>query len=240
MKGRLLIVGTGLQLGHLTIEAKSAITSAKKLLYLVPDIVTENYLIKLNKNSESLKGHYKEGKERKNIYEEMIEYIMNQLIEQKDLCVAFYGHPGVFTYPSHKIIQLAKEMDFTAKMLPGISTEDMIFAELGIDPGTYGLQTFEATYFLRQTINFDPRCYVILWQIGVIGQKDFSQNPNITNELSQLQKLLLKSYPIEQEIILYQSSSHRMFESEITKTQLQNLTEITISPISTMIIEPLK
>jgi hypothetical protein len=33
-------------------------------------------------------------------------------------------------------------------MLPGISAEDCLFADLGIDPGIYGCQSYEATDFL--------------------------------------------------------------------------------------------
>jgi hypothetical protein len=34
---------------------------------------------------------------------------------------------------------------FDAVMLPGISAEDCLFADLGIDPGMIGCQSFEAT-----------------------------------------------------------------------------------------------
>jgi len=30
-------------------------------------------------------------------------------------------------------------------MLPGISAEDCLFADIGVDPGIYGCQSFEAT-----------------------------------------------------------------------------------------------
>ncbi len=240
MEGRLTIVGTGLQLGHLTIEAKNAIEGSKKLLYLIDDAITENYLIKLNNTAESLIGFYQEGKDRLQTYEEIVNYILKTLDEKKDLCVAFYGHPGVFTYPSHKAIKLAKERGYKAKMLPGISTEDMLFAELGIDPGTYGLQSFEATAFLINNNKIDPSCYVVLWQIGVLGLRKYTQNINVTSELQKLLNILLQFYPKEHEIILYQASTHRIIESVIITEQLQNLAKIEFDPISSLIIMPLK
>ena len=145
---------------------------------------------------------YEEGKDRLETYEAMVTYILETLEKFKDLCVAFYGHPGVFTYPSHKAIKLARELGYKAKMLPGISTEDMIFAELGIDPGADGLQSFEATSFLMNQNKFDPSCYVILWQIGVLGLRKYTQNINVTTELQKLLDLLLKFYPKYHEIIL--------------------------------------
>ena len=237
---RLIIVGTGIQLGHLTIESDQAIKSAKKLLYLVSDVVTEDYLQESNETAESLIGFYKEGKDRLQTYEEMVEYILKNLQEYKELCVAFYGHPGVFTYPSHKAIKKAREMGYEAKMLPGISTEDMIFSELGIDPAVYGLQTFEASSFLYNKYIFDPNCYIILWQVGVLGLRNYVQEINVTKELTQLSNLLLETYPKNHELILYQSSTHRIVESTIIRTRLNHLSSAEFDPISTMIIPPLK
>ena len=237
---RLIIVGTGIQLGHLTLEAQSAISSAKKLLYLVSDPVTEQYLCKLNQTAENLIGFYEEGKDRIITYQEMIEHIMKRLEENNDLCVAFYGHPGVFTYPSHKAIQRARALGYEARMLPGISTEDLLFAELGIDPGEFGLQSFEATAYLYNAYKIDPKCYVILWQIGVLGQLKYTQNLQIKPELIRIRDLLLTIYPEDQEIILYYASSHRIINSSIIYSQLKKLDEIEFNPVSTMVIRPLK
>jgi len=239
MEGRLFVVGTGMQLGHLTMESKNVISSSKKVLYLISDFLTENYVKKLNPTAESLSNFYEIGKDRRKTYDEMVDYIIKTLEDYKDLCVAFYGHPGVFTYPSHKVIEIAKELHFEARMLPGISTEDMIFSELGIDPASYGLQSFESTYFLLKSIEFDPRSYVILWQIGVLGKLDYQNEPDVSEQLEKLQKVLLQKYPINHEIIFYKISNLNIFESEIIITTLQDLTKIKFHPISTLIIRPI-
>jgi hypothetical protein len=46
----------------------------------------------------------------------------------------FYGHPGVFVSPAHRAIAIAREEGFKAKMLLGISAEDVLFTDLGVDP----------------------------------------------------------------------------------------------------------
>lgn len=240
MEGRLTIVGTGLQLGHLTLEAKGVLENAKKVLYLISDPITEFYIKDLNKTAESMYRFYADGKERIITYNEIIEYILRTLFEYKDLCVAFYGHPGVFTYPSHKVIEKAREKGYEAKMLPGISTEDFIFAELGFDPGTYGLQTFEASQLLYKNLEYDSNCYLIIWQIGIIGIKDYSKNPQIKDKLTLLKDQLLKKYPKEHEIIFYTASTHRMFESTIIKSELQYLDTSDFDPLATLIIRPLQ
>ena len=184
MEGKLVVVGTGIQLGHMTIETKDVIENAKKVLYLISDPITESFIQDLNKSAESMLRFYGEGKKRINTYNEIIDYILKNLIEYKDLCVAFYGHPGVFTYPSHKVIESARTMGYDAKMLPGISTEDMLFVDLGFDPGTYGLQSFEANQLLYDHIDYDPRCYIIVWQIGAIGVEEYNKKPKITDKKS--------------------------------------------------------
>ena len=76
MKGRLVIAGTGLQLGHITIDTKNEIKLAKKVLYLLIDPVTERYIQNINETAESMKRFYVEGKERIETYYELINYIL--------------------------------------------------------------------------------------------------------------------------------------------------------------------
>ena len=237
-EGRLFIVGTGLQLGHMTSESKNAIRRAKKVLYLIPDPITISEIQELNDTAESLSSFYAEGKERIIIYNEIIDYIITSLQQFKDLCVAFYGHPGVYTYPSHKAINKAKKLNYEAKMLPAISTEDCLFADLGIDPGDSGSQSFEATDFLSSKKHFDPRCIIILWQIGILGFTTYQEKPVITNFLTELKHHLLNHYESEQEIIFYEASSHRILEPIITRSQLSSLDRTNFTSISTLIIPP--
>jgi hypothetical protein len=51
-------------------------------------------------------------------------------------------------------------------MLPGISSEDGLFADLGVHPVSYGRQSYEATDFLANGRKTDPTSSVVLWQIG--------------------------------------------------------------------------
>src|SRR5205809_2021168 len=39
-------------------------------------------------------------------------------------CLACYGHPGVFVYPSHEAIRRARAEGYVARILAGISSED--------------------------------------------------------------------------------------------------------------------
>src|SRR5216683_1496595 len=106
-------------------------------------------------------------------YNATVEHILGCVRTGDKTVGAFYGHPGVFVYPSHEAIRRARSEGYSAKMLPGISAEDCLFADLGIDPAVCGCQTFEATDFLLHGRRIDPSSSVVLWQIGVVGDMTF-------------------------------------------------------------------
>jgi hypothetical protein len=52
--GSLTVVGTGIRLSQMSMEARVSIKSAEKVLYSVADAVTETAIKKLNSSAESL------------------------------------------------------------------------------------------------------------------------------------------------------------------------------------------
>lgn len=93
-----------------------------------------------------------------------------------DVVGAFYGHPGVFVNPSHRALAIAKSEGYRAKMLPGVSAEDCLFADLCIDPANPGCLTYEASDFLLREKPLNIYCHLVLWQVGCIGVPDFNFN----------------------------------------------------------------
>jgi hypothetical protein len=81
----------------------------------------------------------------------------------------FYGHPGVFVSPSHRAIAIARAEGYEARMLPGISAEDYLFADLGFDPAVTGCCSQEATSVLVHNKQLDITMHNILWQVGAVG-----------------------------------------------------------------------
>jgi len=59
-------------------------------------------------------------------------------------------------------------------MLPGISAEDCLFADLGIDPSFMGCQTVEATDLLLRNRPLITSGHVLIWQVGVVGDPGFN------------------------------------------------------------------
>ena len=104
----------------------------------------------------------------------MAEAILEPVRAGKRVCAAFYGHPGVFVLPSHEAIARARAEGFDATMLPGVSAEDCLVADLGVDPARNGLQSYEAGDFLRRRPAIEPTTALVLWQIGVVGARTHS------------------------------------------------------------------
>jgi uncharacterized protein YabN with tetrapyrrole methylase and pyrophosphatase domain len=237
--GSLTIVGTGIRLiGHCTIEARTYLEQADKVLYLVADPVTTRWIESLNPTAESLHSFYEQGKDRRASYFAMVERILSEVRRGLKVCAAFYGHPGVFVNPSHEAIRQARVEGFDARMLPGISAEDCLFADLGLDPASCGCQSFEATDFLVYKRQFDTRSALILWQIGIIGDLTYNRSPNTARGLQVLTERLLQFYDPKHNTIIYQASMYPICDSVLESVPLERLPETPATQMSTLYVPP--
>src|SRR5450830_836984 len=159
--------------GQLTPISKSYIESFDVVIAAVPNIFTRQWLQEIAKQYVCLNDHYQDtkidGKTRRDTYRRMADTILAEVRAGKRVCAAFYGHPGIFACISHMAIADARKEGFEAHMEPGISALDCLVADLGIDPGTRGMQSMEATQFMIYQRVIDPTAMFIVWQIGIAG-----------------------------------------------------------------------
>jgi len=236
----LIVVGTGIRtVGQLTMESLAWMKKADKLFYVVGDPIGEDVIKDLNPDGAQTLTHlYAEGKPRIETYNEMVETIMKSVREGFVTVAAFYGHPGVFAYPSHESIRVALREGFKAKMLPGISSEDCLFADLGVDPAMNGCQSYEATDFLANGRIIDNSSQVILWQIGVLGDWTFKKNGYDISSMPLMVEKLTKYYPAEHEVIVYEASIYIGCEAVINKVPIYMLPYTPLNSASTLYIPP--
>lgn len=238
MTGSLVVVGTGIGAARLTAEAGAAIESADEVLYLVPDPVSVEKLRQLNARSRSLEQCYVEGEHRREAYARMVAEILTPVRAGRRVCAAFYGHPGVFVLPSHEAIAQARAEGYAAEMLPGISAEDCLFADLGVDPAAAGCQSYEATRFLERRPAIEPRAALVLWQLGVVGSANHSAKPRAP-KLGALVAVLRELYPDAHEVVVYEASSYPGVAPLIRRTPLAKLAGA-VTPASTLYVPPLE
>lgn len=236
----LTVVGTGMRAGlHMTLETRLALEQASRVLYLVADPVSEASIRKLNPNAESLWHLYQSGKQRIEIYETIIATILAELESAGDLCVAFYGHAGVLTYPAWESIRRARSMGKRARMLPAISTEDTLFADLGVDMGRAGLQSYEATRFMYYKYNFDTTAGLLLWQVSVLGETEWNPpHAGVRPRLEVLAEYLQRFYAPEHEVFLYHAPDLPTSRPLIERVILRDLPKAEFVSISTLYIPP--
>ena len=238
--GSLVIVGTGIRtVGQLTLEAIAWMEKADSLLYVVGDPIAEAVINRLNPDGAvSLAGYYEEDKPRINAYNSMVEHILG-CVRAGDITVgAFYGHPGVFAYPSHESIRRARNEGYQARMLPGISSEDCLFADLGVDPAVGGCQSYEATDFLANSPIIDSSSQLILWQIGTLGDWTFKTQKYDTKAMPLLVQRLAQFYPLSHLVTVYEAAMFPGTEAMIAQIPLYSLSDFPITAAMTLYIPP--
>ncbi|KAJ7691632.1 60s acidic ribosomal protein-domain-containing protein [Mycena rosella] len=156
--GSLTIAGSGIaSIGHITLEILAHIKEADKIFYAVTDPATECYIQENSRGDHfDLMTFYDTNKKCYESYVQMAEVMLRDVRAGRNVLAIFYGHP-------------AREEGFQAKMLPGISAEDYMFADFGFDPSTYGCMTQEATELLVRNKKLDPSIHNIIWQVGSVG-----------------------------------------------------------------------
>jgi uncharacterized protein YabN with tetrapyrrole methylase and pyrophosphatase domain len=171
----------------------------------------------------------------------MTKTILAEVRNERHVCVAFYGHPGVFVSPSHAAIAQARSEGFAARMLPAVSAEDALFADLGVDPGATGCQSYEATDFLLRRRPVDPTAALILWQVGALGETIYSTvaQPQQQRRLDVLVDYLQSFYDGSHEVVIYEASPYPIVDSLIRSVRLSELGAAATGALSTLYVPPL-
>lgn len=238
-RGNLVVVGTGIRtVGQLTTETIAWMEQADELLHVVADPVAEAMMARLNPRARSLQGYYGEGKPRIQTYEEMVQDILQTVRKGVLVVAAFYGHPGVFAYPSHESIRRARAEGHAARMLPGISAEDCLFADLGVDPAVGGCQSYEATDFVMNARVIDPSAQLILWQVGALGDWTYRRAGYNLKAFPLLLQRLQEYYPPTHQVVIYEAPMFPNCEPVIRRLPLYLLGPALVTPASTVFLSP--
>jgi precorrin-3B methylase len=238
-RGSLVVVGTGIEcFGQMTTGARAHLRAADKVLHVVADPLTEREIRRLNPRSESLRGLYATGKHRLATYAGMAQRMIDEVHKGHRVCAALYGHPGVFAMPAHAAIRILRDEGYSARMLPAVSADACMIADLGVDPATDGWQSYEATDFLLRERKVDPTSGLVLWQAGVVGCVDYPKGGVNRKNVKVLTDVLLETYPGRHMVTLYEAATIPGYPPVIEKFPLRNLPDSPLTSISTLYIPP--
>jgi Tetrapyrrole (Corrin/Porphyrin) Methylases len=219
-----------------TPEAAEAIEHADEVLYLVAHRFAAEWLERANPQSRSLHALYAPGKHRAETYAEIVDELLDPVRAGRDVCAVLYGHPGVFAYPGHEAVRRARAEGFRARMLPAVSALDCLVADLGIDPGATGLQSYEATEFVVHRRRPDTAATLVLWQIGVIGELGYALEPS-RDKLRVLVECLRRSYPADHETIVYEASPYPLVADPfVLRLPLEALPDAEVPLLATLVV----
>ena len=113
----------------------------------------------------------------------MIERIMIEVRAGKYVCALFYGHRGL-CYPSHNAIAIARQEGYDAVMLPAVSAEDCLYADLGVHPSVPGMQIFEATDFYCVDVKWIPPLTLCFGRLAALATSGSSLAVTRTTNLT--------------------------------------------------------
>jgi uncharacterized protein YabN with tetrapyrrole methylase and pyrophosphatase domain len=240
-KGSLVNVGLGMTLGsHISPLSRNFIEKADVVFVGASNQLVEEWVKSMNKDVRSLQPFYSEGTSRMITYRKMVDAIMTEVRAGKNVCGAFYGHPGVFAWAPHETIRQCHKEGYKAHMEAGISAEDCLYADLGIDPGTRGCIHYEASQFMFRNKIIDPTTYLVLWQVGVAGDKSLAKF-SVEAEYKQiLVDLLLETYPESHKVTLYECAVLPIERARIEEINLIDIPQADISLKTTVVIKPCK
>jgi uncharacterized protein YabN with tetrapyrrole methylase and pyrophosphatase domain len=237
--GSVACVGLGMTLGaHLSPRARSHLEHADVVFAAVSDPLAELWLQDLHADVRSLQPYYAQGKSRHDTYREMVAAVLAEVRAGRRVCAAFYGHPGVFAQAPHRIVEQARAEGHAAVMEPGISAEDCLYADLGIDPGRYGCAHFEASQFMLYRRVVDPSAYLVLWQVGIAGDRSCTRWATDGARRQVLVELLAADYPREHEVILYEAATLAIAAPRMQRLALADLAAAPVDLRTTLVVPP--
>jgi precorrin-6B methylase 1 len=238
-RGSLACVGMGLTLGaHLTPLARSHIEQADVVFAALSEGAMELWLQRMHSDVRSLRPYYAEGKSRQKTYRQWVDLMMAEVRAGKRVCAVFYGHPGIFAWSPHKAIEVARAEGFAAHMEPGVSSEDCLYADLGIDPGRFGCQHFEASQLLFYERRVDPAGYLVLWQVALVGDWSLTRFETGPAYRQVLVDLLSQDYPLEHEVIIYRAATLPIERPRIRRIVLRELPDTPLTSEETVVLPP--
>lgn len=218
------IVGTGIVGSHqLTREAEEVIRRSNHTFVIASGYGITEYVESLCPRVTDLGHLYEPGMNRAPTYHRMAAAVVSAAQVEAPVCLATYGHPWVYCYPTTLICRAAPRLGFHVEVFAGISALDTLLVDLATDIAGNGLQMYEATDLLlrRRPLQNDVDC--VIWQPTVAGDPTCPTGPYTVEQFEPLQDYLLGFYPGDHEVKLVTSKTYPLVRSSVQVLHLDEL-----------------
>src|SRR3546814_20341458 len=108
-------------------------------------------------------------------------------------------------------------------MEPVISAEPCLYADLSLDPDQRGVQSMQPPHFLVRDRTPDTAGLVLLWQVALSGDLSCTRLHAERDGLQALVDKLLRWYPPDHEVILYEAARLPRESPRIDRVLLRDL-----------------
>jgi uncharacterized protein YabN with tetrapyrrole methylase and pyrophosphatase domain len=236
------IVGLGIVGTHqITREAEEVIRRSRHTFVVSSGYGICEYLETLCERVTDLSYLYEPGMDRLPTYQRMASEVVSAALVEAPVCLASYGHPWVYCYPTTLIHRAAPMLGLHVEVFAGVSAFDTLLVDLGTDVADSGIQMYEATDLLlrRRPLQSDVAC--VIWQPTVVGDPTCPSGPYAAQQFQPLQDYLLEFYPPEHQVKLVTSKTHPLLRSAVVPLMLGELaTALEGTPgVGTLYIPPL-
>jgi uncharacterized protein YabN with tetrapyrrole methylase and pyrophosphatase domain len=236
------IVGTGIVGTHqLTREAVEVIRRCRRTFVIESGYGMPEYLETLCPEVIVLGTLYEPGRDRMPTYRRMAAEVVSAAVADSPVCLATYGHPWIYCYPTTLITRVAPLLGLHVEVFPGVSSFDTLLVDIGTDIARHGIQMYEATDLLlrKRPLQTDVTC--VIWQPTVVGDPTYRVQPYTAEQFRPLQEYLLRFYPADHEATIVTTKTFPLTRSVTQHLQLGDLAaQLERAPrVGTLYIPPL-
>ncbi len=237
--GSLVVVSMGTTaVSHVTIEAQRRIEQSDKVIYLGADPLTEHWLRSLNARVEAPDGPDERNAPPPQRADRIVERALGYVRAGLSVCIADQGASAIGGHASHEAIKRSRAEGYRAVVAPGVSMEDCLFADLGLDP-RQGYQMYNAADFLTRRRRPDTSSGLILRFVGGLGERGpVAADTEPAFGLAPLVEALAPLYGPEHEVILYEPAVYAAIDPSIRHCGIGELAAAKATVMSSLYVPP--
>lgn len=205
MTADVTLVGLGIRVpDHATRETERALRACREVLFVDTGVATRPWLESLAPKVTDLWAEgYREGGPRTEVYHHQAARVLEAALDHGPVVFAMQGHPLVYAQAPRLVRRAAPLLGLSVDTLPGISSLDTLFADLGLDPCDDGLQMVEATDLLLRRRPLRPDMGLLVWQVGTLGTRLHSEHRSLPGRFDPLREHLMRFYPPDHPVTIY-------------------------------------
>lgn len=217
----LWILGVGIRgIDQITLETLSVLKDCRIVLDLTH---LEDELRKINPNTVDLDGVYWVDSEREDVYETLVETVLEEVGKGPGVALVSYGHPMVFDDVTLELVERCKKQGLDCRVLPGVSCLDTLCIDLGFDYGN-GFQIFEATHLVYTDVPMNPNLHALVFQLGEFDNTRIAEeDPRPRQVLQPFVDYLLRFYDPKHRATIVFSDDGSLSKPKLLKTTVAKI-----------------